>query len=97
MKEAVGEAVFELRDPLMGSDDFAYIAQCVPAMLFRLGCAFPGRESFPLHSERFDLPAEVLSKGCAYLSYLLLDLIERLGEKLLACITGLNHFMGGEI
>lgn len=70
------ELVQDLKVPLTGSDDFSYISAKVPSTLFRLGCAFPEKDDFyPLHSSRFNLPDEVLTQGCSYISYLLLSLL----------------------
>ena len=56
--------VFALERPLMGSEDFAFFLEKIPAGgIFRLGVGTaPGRV---LHNPRFDFPDEVLVNGVA--------------------------------
>ena len=56
--------LFALERPLMGSEDFAFFLEKIPAGgIFRLGLGTaPGRI---LHNPRFDFPDEALAKGVA--------------------------------
>jgi hippurate hydrolase len=48
----------------MGVEDFAYYAQRVPAVMFRLGLKPPADESFPgLHTSTFDFNDDALPVG----------------------------------
>lgn len=48
----------------LGGEDFAYYAERVPAVMWRLGVARPGApEVVPLHSPRFDFADEALATG----------------------------------
>lgn len=71
-----GENVFKIERPLMGSDDFSFIARRVPSLMYRLGCAFPEGRTFPLHSPQFDFPDETLFFGCFSLSVLGMKLLK---------------------
>ena len=76
LSEAIGDKLIKIEKPLMGSDDFAFIAQCIPSMLFRLGCAFSDRDTLPLHNPRFSFPMLTLTKGCSILCYLVQALLK---------------------
>ncbi|WP_404310454.1 amidohydrolase [Neorhodopirellula lusitana] len=67
--ELLGEAnVREIAQPSMGAEDFSFIAQQVPAAMFRLGVAGidVGRE--PLHTPKFDIDEEALRIGTTVLA-----------------------------
>ena len=68
-RQAAGDVLgpdnlFALERPLMGSEDFAFFLEKIPAGgIFRLGLGTaPGRI---LHNPRFDFPDEALAKGVA--------------------------------
>lgn len=71
-----GNEVVQLKNPLMGSDDFSYISQEVPSLLIRLGCAFSDRDSYPLHSPHFNFQSEVLAMGFLSVSALIVNLMK---------------------
>ncbi len=77
LKKALDTNLVEIKEPIMGSDDFAFIAQQIPSLLFRLGCAFPDRDNPPLHNPNFSFPTDVLVTGCSCLSYLVLSLLNQ--------------------
>lgn len=77
LSKILGNKLVGLRKPLMGSDDFAFIAQQIPSLLFRFGCSFPDRDTPPLHNPRFSFPMETLAAGCSCLCYLVLALLRR--------------------
>lgn len=63
------ERAEELQLPSMGAEDFAFIANKVPACMMRLGTG--GRESdtrFPLHSNKFDIEERALCIGAQVLA-----------------------------
>jgi len=58
------DAVVTDAPPTMGTEDFAYYAQRVPAVMFRLGIRPPGAADYPPgHSPRFDFNDEALPVG----------------------------------
>lgn len=63
-RELLGpEHVYE-RAPIMAAEDFAYIAERVPACMFSLGVANPERGiRYPVHHPRFDLDEDALAVG----------------------------------
>jgi amidohydrolase len=73
-------AVRELSDarviaspPVMGSEDFSYFAQRVPACFFFLGSRSDERTAFPNHHGRFDIDERALETGIRMMTSLALD------------------------
>ena len=67
------ESVRLLPSPSMGSEDFAYFAEIVPAAYLRFGCQDERRErAQTLHSPFFDFDESVLAIGTRILSFLLM-------------------------
>jgi amidohydrolase len=63
------QEVIELPLPSMGAEDFAFIATKVPACLMRLGTGGrDGKNTFPLHSTKFDIEEESLCIGAQVLA-----------------------------
>lgn len=63
------ERVIELPLSSMGAEDFAFIAARVPACLIRLGTGSrDGKNSFPLHSTKFDIDEGALGIGAQVLA-----------------------------
>jgi amidohydrolase len=54
--------------PILAGEDFALIAQRVPAAMMMLGVGAPGAESFPLHHPRFAIDETALPVGAAALA-----------------------------
>ena len=55
---------FELEQPIMGAEDFAFYSQQVPAFIFGLGLRRPDAESHPLlHQPDFDFNDQALPFG----------------------------------
>ena len=68
------DAVYTIPAPELGGEDFAYIAQRVPATMFRLGVGNEARGIVhPVHSPRFDLDEDALPLGAASLARIALD------------------------
>lgn len=59
--------------PAMGSEDFAYFAQVLPAVHFDLGAAKVGSPNYPWHHPCFDLNEEALPIGAAILAQICWD------------------------
>lgn len=67
--ELLGESrVREIEKPSMGAEDFAFIAQEVPAAMFRLGVAGIDVGSEPLHTSKFDIDESSLQTGASVLA-----------------------------
>jgi len=63
------EHTINMKDPQMGAEDFAYYAEKVPAMLFRLGTGNKAKGvTSPLHSSCFDIDESALSVGVQMMS-----------------------------
>lgn len=63
------EAVYMLRDPIMGAEDFAYYLQKVPgAFFFMANPQAVDGQIYPHHNARFDLDESYLPKGAALLA-----------------------------
>lgn len=67
--------VLEL-DPDMGSEDFAYFAEQVPAVLYRLGVS-KNKDSFiPLHNSQFYADTDSFIPGTSLMAYLAFSLLK---------------------
>lgn len=67
--EMLGEGqVRTLEKPSMGAEDFAFMAQQVPAAMFRLGVAGIEVGSEPLHTAKFDVDESAMKIGASVLS-----------------------------
>ncbi|MEE8574754.1 MAG: amidohydrolase [Thermodesulfobacteriota bacterium] len=65
------ECVHEMNKPMMGAEDFAYFAQKVPGVLFRLGTCNPEKGiTEKLHSSSFDVDEDVLAIGTKLMSWM---------------------------
>ena len=62
------EQIEQIALPSMGSEDFSFYGQQVPAAMFRLGSASNPETRFPLHSPNFDITEESLAIGAKILS-----------------------------
>ncbi len=62
--EAVGADKVRDTEPTFGGEDFAFIAQRVPACMFRLGIANPERGiTYSMHHPQFDIDEDALAVG----------------------------------
>jgi hippurate hydrolase len=60
------DRVPEMRDPVMGAEDFSYVLQRVPGAMLRLGTAPPDVEQpAPNHSNRMMLHEPAMAEGIA--------------------------------
>lgn len=62
-------------NPSMGSEDFGYYGQHIPAAMYRLGTGFPDRENYPLHSKDFMLNEEAIRVGVLSMVSVAFDLL----------------------
>jgi len=79
-EEALGPGSWEPIKPTMGGEDFAYVAQRVPAVMFRLGTRGGEATAYPLHHPSFDLDERALPLGAAMLASIAINYLEERGE-----------------
>jgi amidohydrolase len=61
----------------MTAEDFAWFAQSVPGMMYRLGVKEPGQEEvYPLHTAGFRVDESALKTGISLLAYLSAELLQ---------------------
>lgn len=65
--------VLRMQLPAMGSEDFAFFAEAVPAAHFDLGVARKNGRNYPWHHSRFDLDEGALPVGAAVLAQIAWD------------------------
>src|SRR5690606_14185956 len=63
--QIIGESNREMAKPGMGGEDFAFIAERVPSVMFRLGTCGGEQTSYPGHHPLFDVDEEALPYGAA--------------------------------
>ncbi|MFG0267042.1 MAG: amidohydrolase [Rhodopirellula sp. JB055] len=67
--DVLGDAnVRDIAQPSMGAEDFSFMAQQVPAAMFRLGVAGIDLGSEPLHTPKFDIDESALPIGASVLA-----------------------------
>lgn len=63
------EAIFELRRPMMGGEDFAYYLQKIPGSFLRLGIRNPKKDAiYPWHHPEFTVDEDAIKIGSAVLA-----------------------------
>jgi len=74
------ERVWQIPNPELGGEDFAFFSQRVPSMMFRLGVRNTARGIVhPVHHPGFDLDEEALPLGAAALARIALDYLNGQG------------------
>ena len=71
--KTIGEARVVPSPPVMGSEDFSYFAQRVPACFYFLGGCSGDSTSYPNHHGKFDIDERALETGIALTVALALD------------------------
>ncbi len=72
------QAVFEIKKPEMGAEDFAYFLQKVPGTFLRLGIRNPKKGAvYPWHHPKFIVDEEVIKMGAAVLAGVASDFLNR--------------------
>ena len=75
--ELLGKDQVEDMDIRMTAEDFAWFAQTIPGMMFRLGIREPGSDQvFPLHTPGFRVDESALKIGISLLSFLSVELLK---------------------
>ena len=68
------DAVYEIRKPLMGAEDFAYYLQKVPGSFLRLGTRNPRKGTYyPWHHPKFSVDENAIKIGASVLAGLAFD------------------------
>lgn len=78
--ETLGPGSWEPINPTMGGEDFAYVAQRVPAVMFRLGTRSCKETAYPLHHPSFDLDERAMPLGVAMLASIAINYLEERGD-----------------
>lgn len=77
--ELLGSEKVEDMDIRMTAEDFAWFAQSVPGMMYRLGVKEPGAvDIFPLHTPGFRVDESSLRTAILLLSYLSVELLNKI-------------------
>jgi len=76
MERVVGKSNLKLLDPVMGGEDFAFFANEVPGMYYRLGVLKPGTTSGWVHTPTFRADDSCLEVGIRAMSNLVLDYLK---------------------
>jgi len=76
MERVVGKSNLKFLDPVMGGEDFAFFANEVPGMYYRLGVLKPGTTSGWVHTPTFRADDSCLEVGIRAMSNLVLDYLK---------------------
>jgi len=76
MERVVGKSNLKLLDPVMGGEDFAFFANEVPGMYYRLGVLKPGTTSGWVHTPTFRADDSCLEVGIRAMSNLVVDYLK---------------------
>ncbi|MCK5134328.1 MAG: amidohydrolase [Bacteroidales bacterium] len=75
--QLMGQDHVEDMDIRMTAEDFAWFAQSVPGMMYRLGVRKPGSDKiYPLHTTGFRADESALKTGISLLSFLAVELLK---------------------
>ena len=80
MERVVGKDNLKMMDPVMGGEDFAFFANEVPGMYYRLGVVKPGTTSGWVHTPTFRADDSCLEVGIRAMSNLIVDYLESNGK-----------------
>ena len=70
------KAIFEIKSPVMGGEDFAYFAQEVPGALLRVGIRNPKKKAvYPWHHPQFNVDESAIEIGTAVLAQCVYDFL----------------------
>jgi amidohydrolase len=78
VREGLGEQAAVEGELIMGAEDFSYVLQRAPGMMFRLGVRAPHWEKpRPTHSSSFDLDEAALPIGAGLLAATAFEFLNR--------------------
>ncbi len=70
------QAIFEIKKPLMGAEDFAYYLEKVPGTFLRLGIKNPKKNAiYPWHHPKFTVDEDAIRIGAAVLAGVAFDFL----------------------
>lgn len=70
------QAIFEIKKPLMGAEDFAYYLEKVPGTFLRLGIRNPKKNAiYPWHHPKFTVDEDAIRIGAAVLAGVAFDFL----------------------
>jgi amidohydrolase len=76
-EDFLGKEKVEAMDIRMTAEDFAWFAQSIPGMMYRMGVKEPGQDKvFPLHTSGFKVDESALRTGISVLAYLSIELLQ---------------------
>ena len=67
------KAIYEIKRPSMGGEDFANYQQYIPGALIRVGTSCNARTSFPLHDAHFDIDESAMLPTTQLISQVLIN------------------------
>ena len=76
MERVVGKDNLKMMDPVMGGEDFAFFANEVPGMYYRLGVVKPGTKSGWVHTPTFRADDSCLVVGIRAMSNMVVDYLK---------------------
>lgn len=72
------QAIFEIKKPLMGAEDFAYYLEKVPGTFLRLGIKNPKKNAiYPWHHPKFTVDENAIKIGASVLAGVAFDFLNR--------------------
>ncbi|MCK4404259.1 MAG: amidohydrolase [candidate division Zixibacteria bacterium] len=72
------QAIFEIKKPMMGAEDFAYYLQKIPGSFLRLGIRNPKKNAvYPWHHPKFTVDEDAIKIGTSVLAGLAFDFLNR--------------------
>jgi metal-dependent amidase/aminoacylase/carboxypeptidase family protein len=70
------QAIFEIKKPLMGAEDFAYYLEKVPGSFLRLGIRNPEKNAvYPWHHPKFTVDEDAIKIGASVLAGMAFDFL----------------------
>jgi amidohydrolase len=77
-RELYGEqAVYQLKDPSMGADDFGAFAEKVPSCYFRLGIKQQEAACYDLHHPRFQFDEQIIAIGVEVFTWIVVNRLQK--------------------
>jgi amidohydrolase len=72
------QAIFEIKKPLMGAEDFAFYLEKVPGSFLRLGIKNPKKKAiYPWHHPQFNIDEDAIKIGASLLAGLAFDFLSQ--------------------
>jgi amidohydrolase len=81
LERTLGEGNVYTTEPTMGGEDFAFFANEVPGVYFRLGVVEPGTESGAIHTPNFRAADGSVAVGMRAMANLVVDFLQGWSEE----------------